>query len=1164
MAESFNYQSIVESFDEFLIYLDPFLEIQFSRTSPNLYLPPDSISTGKHINDLHITPRDALILANLCQETLARRTPFQFTTTLLGNPFRISGRYLESKNIPGVILRGEPNFSIENVILDSGPYVIFRFKFDTEFLTTYVSPNVSLNLGYQTGDFKKGMLKPDDLIHPEDRDKAIQEEKDSIKNKSRTYQREFRFQKQDGTYIYVSVYSVVSYFNSIPTEKISYLIDITERKDKELEILKQRDELARIKLLFEETNAAANVGSWDVDLTNNTLFWAKETKRIHEVPDDYIPQLKTAFEFYPLEAHKQMLLDAFDKAVTKGTSYDLVLQIKTRLGKLKWARAIGHSVFKDGKCIRVFGSFQDITRSVNLDKQREDALSKLETILDATTHVTIIGADTTGIITHFNKGAEYHLQYDAEEVVGKTSPAIFHRQEEIEARSAILSREFGIPIVGFDTFIHKAKLGEYDSHEWTYVRKDKTEFPVQLVVTATKNKNGEITGYLGIGIDISAHKATEEALRASESRWQFALEGSGDGIWDWNSQTNKVFFSNQWKNMLGYSEDEIGTDISEWESRVHPEDKPNYFSDLDKHFEGKTSVYVNEHRMLCKNGSYKWILDRGKVIEWTEDGKPLRMIGTHTDITERKLLENALIVARENAEKASQAKSDFLANMSHEIRTPLNGVIGFSDLLMRTELNQVQKKYMETVYLSANSLLDLINDILDFSKIESGKMELYKERINIYELLHQIAEIVKHKAYEKGLELILNISPKVPRNIFVDSLRLRQILLNLIGNALKFTLKGEIQIKISAEPKDNNEYEFLFEVIDTGIGISPENQDKIFEVFSQADTSTTRQFGGTGLGLSISSKLLNLFDSKMQLESERDKGSRFYFKLKTLADNERNTEPELGQIKSVMVIDDNETNLYVIHEMLNYKGIRVDGYRSPKEALEVIRSGTFYDVIISDFNMPEMNGLDFIENLLKTIESNKLKKPYLSLHTSSNDENIYKRCKDLGVQSVLLKPIQTNILYESLEKLVSGKNPEVVTPNYEPVHPIQTNEKMKVMIVEDNPVNMMLTKAIVQKSLPGTIIIEAENGALAVEHFIQTEPQLIFMDVQMPEMNGYDATKAIRKLENGKSVPIIALTAGTLSGEEERCLECGMNDYISKPVVLKTIAEKMKHWLQIG
>lgn len=470
---------------------------------------------------------------------------------------------------------------------------------------------------------------------------------------------------------------------------------------------------------------------------------------------------------------------------------------------------------------------------------------------------------------------------------------------------------------------------------------------------------------------------------------------------------------------------------------------------------------------------------------------------------------------------------------------------------------------METVYLSASSLLDLINDILDFSKIESGKMELYKERVNIYDLLHQIAEIVKHKAYEKGLELILNISPKVPRNIFVDSLRLRQILLNLIGNALKFTLKGEIQIKISAEPKDKNEYELLFEVIDTGIGISPENRNKIFEVFSQADTSTTRQFGGTGLGLSISSKLLNLFNSKMELESERDKGSRFFFKIVTLADNERNTEPELNEIKKVMVLDDNDTNLLVIHEMLTYKGIQVDSFRSAKEALNSISSGTFYDVIITDFNMPEMNGLDFIEKILKIVESKNLRKPFLSLHTSSNDENIYKRGKELGVQSILLKPIQTNILYESLDKLISGKSPEIITTNYEPVHPILTNEKIKIMIVEDNPVNMMLTKAIVQKSLPGTIIIEAENGALAVENFIQTEPQLILMDVQMPEMNGYDATKEIRKLAKGKLVPIIALTAGTLSGEEERCLECGMNDYISKPVVLKTISEKIKHWLQL-
>lgn len=1161
MEESFDYQTIVESFDEFILIMDVNLEIQFSQSSPNLYLPKESIDVGKHIKELPIVPRDSLILSNLCHETISRRIPFQFFTTLLGNQYRIIGRFLDTKSGPCVILRGEPNLNTEGVILDSGPYVVFRYKFDSEFLITYVSPNVSHNIGYQTGDFKKGGIQLETLVHPEDKTRISLEEKEFIRKKLRTYEREYRIQKPDGTYIYVSDYSVVSYYDSYPTEKISYLSDISERKEKEIQIQIQRDELNRIRLLFEETNAAANVGAWEVDLVNNTIFWAKETRRIHEVPEDFQPSIENAFQFYPDEIEREVLKKAFFDAIQNGTSYNLNLHIKSYHGNLKWVRTIGHGVFENGKCVRVYGSFQDISRNVELDNQKIEALSKLESILDATTHVTIIGTDQNGIITHFNKGAEYHLQYTAEEMIGKRTPAILHKEDEVLFRAETLSQEFGLLISGFETFVHKARLGTFDSHEWTYIRKDGSEFPVQLVITASRNPKGEITGFLGIGIDISTQKATEEALRESERRWQFALEGSGDGIWDWNAETNQVFFSSQWKKMLGYSDSEIGTELSEWDSRVHPDDKEQCFADLNKHFNGETNVYVNEHRMLCKDGSYKWILDRGKVIERTTEGKPLRVIGTHTDITQRKILEQALIDAKEKAEKASIAKSNFLANMSHEIRTPLNGVIGFADLLMRTDLSQVQRKYMETVHLSALSLLDLINDILDFSKIESGKMELYKERVNIFDLLHQIAEIVKHKAYEKGLELILNISPRVPRNVFVDSLRLRQVLLNLIGNALKFTLTGEIQIKLTASPINQNEYEFLFEVIDTGIGISKENQERIFEVFAQADNSTTRQFGGTGLGLSISSKLLQLFGTKIELESELNKGSRFYFKLTTLADNERNIEPNLSSIKKVMVVDDNETNLSVIKEMLAYKKIETITFDSAKSAIQNYAAGNEYDIIITDYNMPEMNGIEFLTQLKIVAQTYKRKLPHLTIHSSSNEETIYDKGKELGVGVILLKPIQTNILYESLYDLISGRHSDVSPNGKNKIQPIVTPEKTKVMIVEDNPVNMMLTKTIVLKVLQSAIIIEASNGLEAVEHFKKTEPDIILMDIQMPEMNGYDATREIRKLAIGKNVPIIALTAGTLSDEESRCLESGMNDYISKPVVLTTIADKLKHWL---
>lgn len=1031
-----NFEEILSCFDEFLIILDTKFQIKYSQVSPNLYIPKDAFQVGKYISNLPILPKESMILENLCQDCLHRHTNFTYSLTIAGNSYRLLGRYSESSDGSHIIIRGEPNINIENLILDIGPYVIFRSSYDSEFVTTYVSSNIAIQFHYQTSDFMNGKLNRKDIILSEDWERVFEEEKVFLKGQFRNFSLEYRIKKANGEIIFVNEFNVVTYYNSLPTEKISYLIDISEQKEREFEILNQRNQLIKIKRLFEDTNAAARIGGWEIDLAKGRYWWSDETKNIFQVGKDFVPNAEAFLHFFKTGNSRNTLTQSMEDSIRKGLSFDLELEISDSKEANKWVRTIGRPELNEGRVLRIVGSIQDISERKMMEKKTEEALAQLEILLDATTHVSIIGTDTNGIITHFNKGAENLLGYKSEEVIGKTTPIIIHLLEEVQNRSFELTEKLGRKIEGFETFVAIAKQGKYDSREWTYVRKDGTKFPVELIITAVKNKNDEIIGFLGIGIDISVHKQTEIALRESENRWHFALEGSGDGIWDWDAKTNKVFFSTQWKKMLGYSESEIGDTLSEWETRVHPDDIKQTFASLERHFQGKSSVYINEHRMLTKNGNYLWILDRGKVIERDSLGKPVRVIGTHTDITERKKMETMLGEAKQKAELASLAKSEFLANMSHEIRTPLNGVIGFSDLLLKTELNKLQKQYLETISISANSLLDLINDILDFSKIESGKMELFFEPVSLNELLHQISEIVKYRAHEKGLEYIMDVSPEVPKILITDAIRLRQIILNLTSNALKFTNEGYVLIQINAIQIRNNEYEFEFVIRDTGVGISNENQIKIFDSFSQADSSTTRKFGGTGLGLTISTQLLKLFGSELKLESKIGAGSIFSFKIKSKIEIEKSHE------KPSLI--DNST-------------------------------------------------------LEKTSE--------LEFDTYSNDTQV------------------------------------------------------KILIVEDNPVNMMLTKAMVQKIFPILEIFEATNGKEAIVTFETTHPHIILMDIQMPEMNGYDATKKIRESKLGKTIPILALTAGTVSGEESRCLSAGMDDYITKPVVLKTLSEKLKKWL---
>jgi signal transduction histidine kinase/response regulator RpfG family c-di-GMP phosphodiesterase len=521
--------------------------------------------------------------------------------------------------------------------------------------------------------------------------------------------------------------------------------------------------------------------------------------------------------------------------------------------------------------------------------------------------------------------------------------------------------------------------------------------------------------------------------------------------------------------------------------------------------------------------------------------------------------------AREQAEKASRVKSEFLANMSHEIRTPLNGVIGFSELLMKTKLSDTQKHYMGTVSQSANLLLDIINDILDFSKIEAGKLELTQERVELREMCSQVADMIKYQAHKKELELLLNISHQLPRFVWADEVRLRQILVNLLSNAVKFTEKGEIELKIEvANRLSPDETEITFSVRDTGIGIDPSNQYKIFEAFSQEDGSTTKRFGGTGLGLTISGKLLSLMGSRLQLESRPGRGSVFYFTLRMRSAQGQPYEWQNSEnIQNVLIIDDNLNNRLILRDMLALKSIGSMQAAGGQEALDLLAAGHKYDVLIMDYHMPYMDGIETIRKI-RTLYPTPQDQPIILLYSSSDDAFINTACDELQVQRRLVKPVKMNEMYQALS--LALQQPEKVLKNTDvvPKAPLPVDNKnadITIMVVEDNNINMLLCRTLIQKILPHAAVIEAENGQHALELFRERKPHMIFMDIQMPIMNGYDAAAAIRDEEKDGRTPIIALTAGTVKGEREKCLAVGMDDYMSKPFQRATLESMLKQWL---
>jgi signal transduction histidine kinase/CheY-like chemotaxis protein len=654
------------------------------------------------------------------------------------------------------------------------------------------------------------------------------------------------------------------------------------------------------------------------------------------------------------------------------------------------------------------------------------------------------------------------------------------------------------------------------------------------------------------------YKVTNQALIQKSQvidstlrKLKLATEVSGIGIWIWEFAQDKLHWDDRMFDIYGVPKDRRNIEISYdfWSTRVHPDDLPD--TEVALNVSRDHNQYLrNTFRILLPDGKIRFI-DSGSVIEHDASGKPLRMIGINRDITDFIEQQETLNIAMEKAKAANVAKSSFLANMSHEIRTPMNGVLGMLDLLSETELTPTQFDWIKTAHGSGQALIEIINDILDLTKLEADKFEIEWIDFNLVDLIEDICTLLANRAHGKGIELNCLLPINLAPCWQGDPLRIRQVLTNLMGNAIKFTEQGEVFLNIIQMPAVKGQSELRFEIHDTGIGISDETLSGLFERFSQADEATSRRFGGTGLGLSISKKLVELMGGTIGVNSVPGKGSCFWF---TLVLNQSESSKALLTTydlsgKRTLIVDDNATNRNILNTYLKNWGLIVNEVDNGGEALMKLQTsilqGVTYDLILLDMQMPVMDGLTLAKCLSQIPAL-----AHIPIILLSSDNGVEPASyQGTGIVQRLLKPLRQMQLYDAMVTALQGVAiPSDLKPELPKTQQPSYSGK-KVLVVEDNKINQ---KVIVSKLSKFDIVPDVvENGQLALDILAHNTYDLIFMDCHMPVMDGYTASRELRLLEAKQRLPaqtIVALTANAMKGEFEKCQEAGMDDYLSKPI----------------
>ena len=785
--------------------------------------------------------------------------------------------------------------------------------------------------------------------------------------------------------------------------------------------------------------------------------------------------------------------------------------------------------------LRVGARTSELEREVKERRQAEQALRKSSNFLN-----TLIASDPIAIVVRgkdkrveLANPAFYKLfGYSESEVVGKSMRELIIPKELMhEADIHALAVESGR---GFhETSVRKKKDGQLIDVEI---------HAVPLVIDGQQNAT------LILYQDISERVRAQNALAESEEWFRTVSAAAPVGIFCTDA-SGKILYANQrWTEMTGLSAQDAMH--SGWTNAVHPDDRLT----VEKLWTSGLALQMelrDQCRFKTPEGHVNWVEWQTRALLGT-NGTLQGFVGVLEDITQRRAAEQRLMEAKEAAEAASRAKSEFLANMSHEIRTPMNGILGMTELTLDTELQPLQREYLDMVKSSAESLLGIINDVLDFSKIEAGRLDLELAPFSLLDCIESALHPLGVRANQKGLEVVWAVLGDVPEVLEGDATRLRQILINLVGNAIKFTKQGEVRVLAERLASEQGGIAIRFTVSDTGIGIPKEKHQQIFEAFAQADSSTTREFGGTGLGLSISARLIQLMKGEIGIQSAPGKGTTFTFVLPFALGTTCDSSTQLvqkveGKTRKVLVVDDNEVNLALLKRLLPQWGLEPVCADSGTQALEILEKasaeGGTFPLVLLDQNMPDMGGYQVAERIRSVAPEERTAILILSSATNPTDQLLAKK---LGIARVLTKPLRRTTLKEAIFQALSLRNQS--EKEQIPSSEEKNAYRLQLLLVEDNRVNQKLAIRLLEKM--GHVVTLAENGRDAVEIVQQKSFDLILMDIQMPIMSGVEATRKIREMEQGtgRHIPIIAMTAHAMAGDAERYLSSGMDGYVSKPI----------------